>query len=555
MKNESAKSDVKNHLFKHLQTFILLSSSILFITFSFPNDFFDFGIFFFAYFALIPLFLLLYSSSYKKSFLFGFIFAFFWYAISFSWIFAFPLFAGITLLLLIGFSYGILCLILRFALRQNPVMAPILCAAAWVLFEWTKTIGLAAFPFGIIGYTQAFVPTLIGLSRETGVFGISFGIIWLNSVVTFCVLHRFDKKKSHAEIQKPFIKKMALAFSLQFAVLFLAFSADFLLYSTQNKALKTTQINIAAIQRNLDPTKKTYSSYLQAFLVQKRLSESSLLYKVDLIAWPETAFVPSIDFHSRYKIDAEILSLVNSFKELVKNSATAGFLIGNDHGVRTNTQNSYKRLDYNSALYFTNGNPEHFELYNKTLLVPFVEYYPFGDFFPELKKFCLQLNGLFWEQGSELKVFSIKDIQFASPICYEGCFGNFISRFTKKDVDFFVFLVDDAWASHKKEAYQHYAFAILRACEQNKPIIRVSNSGPSAYIEKDGTIIADTIEGVESSFTVNLSVEKNAKKTLYATQTDSFVTLCALFLFTYFIARLLFKIYRTYTLKKNYEKL
>ena len=106
-----------------------------------------------------------------------------------------------------------------------------------------------------------------------------------------------------------------------------------------------------------------------------RLSSEAMKQDPDIVIWSETAFVPGVDWHSRYRTDDERYELVRQFKEFMS-TQTVPYVTGNDDGQikvpgapLMNPDNTMNRVDYNAVLLYHEG--ELKQTYRKTPLVPF----------------------------------------------------------------------------------------------------------------------------------------------------------------------------------------
>ena len=75
---------------------------------------------------------------------------------------------------------------------------------------------------------------------------------------------------------------------------------------------------------------------------------------------------------------------------------------------------------------------------------------------------------------------------------------------------------------------QHLANAIFRAVENDRDLIRVTNSGISAYINADGSVHDTTLGFQEAVRTWTIS-KSAAQTTFYSRHGDLFAYGCALF--------------------------
>jgi apolipoprotein N-acyltransferase len=73
-------------------------------------------------------------------------------------------------------------------------------------------------------------------------------------------------------------------------------------------------------------------------------------------------------------------------------------------------------------------------------------------------------------------------------ICYEDIFKASYDEFLPQ-ANLFINLTNDAWYDRSPAAHQHIQIAQARAMEFNRPIIRATNTGVTAYINNKGEII------------------------------------------------------------------
>ena len=74
---------------------------------------------------------------------------------------------------------------------------------------------------------------------------------------------------------------------------------------------------------------------------------------------------------------------------------------------------------------------------------------------------------------------------------------------------------------------QHLANAIFRAVENDRPLVRVTNSGVSAYIASSGRLI-DTTPGFDQTERAWIVSKEKENKTFYTRHGDVFAYVCAL---------------------------
>ena len=153
-------------------------------------------------------------------------------------------------------------------------------------------------------------------------------------------------------------------------------------------------------------------------------------------------------------------------------------------GVRGKIENNKLKQVQNSIFIFQNN--KILDYYDKTILVPFGEYIPFKKFLPFIEK--ITHGTIDFSKGKQNKTIEIDGLKISPIVCYEVIFPNrVIDKNNKPDI--IINLTNDGWFGTSSGPYQHLVATKFRAIENNLPIIRVSNSGITAYIDNYGRII------------------------------------------------------------------
>lgn len=149
---------------------------------------------------------------------------------------------------------------------------------------------------------------------------------------------------------------------------------------------------------------------------------------------------------------------------------------------------------YNSAI-VVDGEGRIASLYDKTHLVPFGEYIPFGEVAARFGIHGLAASeGGGYTPGPGLHPVAVPGIGLALPlICYEGIFAREINDAAATGAlrpRLMLLMTNDAWFGTLSGPYQHFAQARLRAIEQRMPMARVANTGVSGMIDAQGRVTA-----------------------------------------------------------------
>jgi apolipoprotein N-acyltransferase len=77
-------------------------------------------------------------------------------------------------------------------------------------------------------------------------------------------------------------------------------------------------------------------------------------------------------------------------------------------------------------------------------------------------------------------------------ICYEAIFPDLTRRFVQNGAQLLVNVSNDAWYGRTAAPYQLLAMIAVRAVENRLPLVRATNTGVSAVVTPDGTILEQT---------------------------------------------------------------
>jgi len=497
---------------------LILLSSILF-TASFPNIIFTKGLPLLAWFAYIPILIVISKNNLLSCAGYGAIYGVIAYCLFNYWLAKFHPLAGTIVYSIYLVYLGLTFVFLKLALILFPKRGYIVQWVIWLAYEYLRTKGFLGYSYGITGYSQWNVIPLIQIASVTGVWGVSalvtFPSFWLAEAYNHLNLSDF-KNSFAAFFRKEKISAIVWGSALLASLIFGFISMkDFSSYPSAP---------IALIQHNTDPweasnapsdwqTTQAYRKDLQKLI---RLSNEALSSqtKTSLVVWPETAFIPRIYWHTTYREDQNSWLIVKELLDYL-GGQDVPFLIGNDEGRKDAAINhdakEKNRVDYNSALLFEKG--INTATYRKLHLVPFTEHFPYKKQFPFIYKWLEKADTHFWEKGKNETVFKIPEFTFSAPICFEDTFGYLSRKFVKGGADVLVNLSNDAWSKSLPAQYQHLTMAVFRAAENYRPMVRATSSGQTCAIDPNGRITAMAPPFAEIALNVTIPLVK--KTTIY----------------------------------------
>lgn len=332
-------------------------------------------------------------------------------------------------------------------------------AAAWSALEILRAYLLGGFPWSFVGVSQYQLVPLIQLASVTGVYGVSFLVVWF-SLALFCAARMIlmNPARRHvwqAEIVLPLVIVIACftggLFHLNHGV-------------ATEKFLRVTMIQPSIPQTVLwDPTEneKTFAKFLAQ-------NEAALTNATDLLIWPESAVPEMSEENCRAISDLALRHHV----WLIFN--------GEDATVTPAETNFF------NAAYLVNPQGKLTTIYHKQKLVIFGEYVPLVKWLPFLKWFTPIVGG--WTEGEKPVTFEVGAAKCATLICFEDTFASVARGATQDDLDFFVNLTNDGWFGDSSEQWQHMANSVFRCVENGLPLLRCANNGVTCLINAHGRV-------------------------------------------------------------------
>jgi len=445
-----------------------------------------------------------------QGFLLGYLCGFIWYLCSCSWIFhVMHVYGGIgspmSVLLLVLFAlylglyhglFGLLLALIAARRNQLNLRALVFTPFLWVAVEMARTY-ITGFPWDLLGTTQIDNIPLARIATVTGVYGISFEIALVNTVVAAAFLVPYAKRK------------LLLTASLSAAI---ALHAGKLLKPEAlptDQAATLVQANIPILGSDWSPEyfQQTLSA-LQALSVRPQNDKPG---SPGLILWPESpAPFWATDLNLRHTL-AEIARNTNSY--IIAGS------IGIDHAGDPHRPPEI----YNSAsVVATNG--AWTQRYDKIHLVPFGEYVPFAKLFSFAGGLTREIGT--FSRGTSRRPVNVGDSEAGVFICYESIFPDEVRHLAANGAEFFVNVSNDGWYGEGGAPRQHLNMARMRAVENNRWLLRDTNSGVTAIIDPYGRVVDEVPRNQRTSLQGGYTLEENT--TFYTRHGDWFPFLCAI---------------------------
>jgi apolipoprotein N-acyltransferase len=310
---------------------------------------------------------------------------------------------------------------------------------------------------------------LIQIASVTGIYGVSFLVIWLSlsllSAGLMIVLRPTVRSIWVGEIFLPVVA-VALVFNYGFRQL-----RD---EPAASRTLRVTLVQPSIPQTLIWDTSRDRERFDDLI----RLSEQALSNRTDLLVWPEAA-VPSF---ARWdtNIYPAITNLVRQHR--------VWLILGSDDVARAREPVQGDGYEYYNASFLVNPDGEFISRYRKRNLVVFGEYIPLVRWLPFVKWFTPIEGGFTPGDRPVPFVLSKPAAKTSVLICFEDIFPHLAREYAEDDTDFLVNITNNGWFGEGAAQWQHAAGAIFRAVENGLPLIRCSNNGLSGWADSRGSL-------------------------------------------------------------------
>ncbi|MDD7160816.1 MAG: apolipoprotein N-acyltransferase [Candidatus Ornithospirochaeta sp.] len=462
---------------KFLLDLMVIALSAFLASLAFPSKYVENGLPFLAFFYLIPMFYIIWRRGWGTVWLFGAVYGFLFYLFYNYWLETFHPLAILIAPILESVQYALLFMCLRFSKTLFRRHYSIAAAFLYTAYLYLTQQGFLAYPYGNIASAVYSYTPLIQMAEVTGIWGIGMVLV-LPQVIFSEILFERDWKGC----RKSFLFSLAL--------LLLSYVGGMVSLEIWEKKESSRTIKVAAIQHSADTWKGGYSTYKENFENLKALTLEAMEAEPDIVVWSETAFVPSVAWHSAYPNNVATSKLCNDFVSFCSNIGVP-LITGNPEGVIKDKElapilesGEWNWKTYNTVILFADGGIQG--TYRKQHLVPFTEYFPYEKELPWLYELLLANDYKWWEVGEEATVFEYDGLKFSTPICFEDTFGALNAEFVAKGAEVLLNLSNDFWSQALQAELQHYQLAVFRAVENRKPLLRSTNSGITCMVDVTG---------------------------------------------------------------------
>ena len=399
--------------------------------------------------------------------------------------------------LVVGLFPGLFSLILSVLVKRWGYRGLAAAPFIWAACEWFR-LGVSGQLWNALGYSQAYHPLLIQSASWGGVYAVSFLITAVNVAVALPFLIRGCWKTLGLSLSILLVVALVIATSyLQVLRILPSWGIGF--------------VNVVAVQPNVPMTFVKSNAEMQELLDRHLSMSTSALQSLNNDPSPRLVIWPESPMNFTYGSDRTLQNVIGKF---ARENRTSVLL------------NSLERAPgdggYNSAV-LINEEGRQIAQYDKIRLMPFGEYVPLpqwlggslisgivGDFTP----------------GDRYALMPVANHQSGVFICIESAYPSIARMLTKEGAEVLINISNDGYLGPTAVMRQHLANTVFRAVENGRPLLRVTNTGITAYVSAKGNV-SDQTEGFKTAVRT-WAIDERRRDTFYTRYGDLFVQLCAL---------------------------
>jgi len=400
-----------------------------------------------------------------------------------------------------GMHHGLFGMLLAGAVRARHLgrnRALILAPFFWATVEilWERLVG---FPWQPLGTAQVDNIPLSRIATWTGVYGISFEIALVNTALAAAFLLPRERRRTMLAVA------LGAAVTLQLGVL------------VKPPSSRVTHF-AALVQQNipiLEPSQWTNDYYRKTLTDLVGLSTAppgTSTTQPGLILWPESPSPFFLDNPQFRQVISDIAQKRQSY-----------LVVG---GIGMTPE---RRPLNSAALVAMDGS--WIGRYDKIHLVPFGEYVPSVFFFVHrITKEAGDFSG-----GRERTVFNVDGYKLGVFICYESVFPDEVRVFVRNGAQLLANISNDGWFGPWGAPAQHLNMVRMRAIENQRWILRATDTGITASIDPYGRVISRAPQNLRTTLEAPFGLENDT--TFYTSHGDWFAWWCAIISLLAFVVR------------------
>ncbi|HYN84303.1 MAG TPA: apolipoprotein N-acyltransferase [Pyrinomonadaceae bacterium] len=380
----------------------------------------------------------------------------------------------------------------RVAARRGLV-ALLFAPPAWAACEWLR-LGATGQLWNAVGYSQAYATALVAPASWGGVYLVGFLIVSTNAALAYVALRRTARA---AALMTTVLAAVAL-------VIFLSAAPRAAGGERPSAYVVAVQPNVAAgVARTSEETAALVNLHLNLSADALRNAPAGV---PRVVVWPESPM------NFAYSRDSNFREVVERFAREQRASVLFNSM---EPAPLTGVYNSAVMVDADGRLVGR---------YDKIRLLPFGEYVPLPRWLP----LTWLLGGIVGDftPGAEYPLMPLGEARAGVFICFESAFPSIARHFARDGADALVNISNDGYLGKTPVIRQHLGNVVFRAVETGRPVLRVTNTGISAFVTPRGEVLdaTDTYQTAARAWTIGRARDG---KTFYTRHGDVFAAACA----------------------------
>ena len=399
--------------------------------------------------------------------------------------------------------------------------ALVLAPFVWVAVELARA-RITGLPWDLLGIAQVDNPLLTPLAPWTGVYGISFVVAAVNALWLVRISLR------QRRYTRPVLTGAGVAVILVWVLALHRFAFARPEMAPARATLLQENLEVGAARTGpQESAGELLNSFTRWSLAPApatlngipELPGTSIVVgprrdgvRSGLIVWPESP-APFFEEDKAFRTGMSAVARAAGSPVIVDDIATAP---SSDPG------NKAGYAPRNSAS-FVAPDGSFVGRYDKMHLVPFGEYVPFKRLF-FFAGSLLAEAGTF-EPGADRAVFQAAGHRYGTFICYESIFADEVRQFVAGGAEVLVNISNDGWYGDSSAPWQHLNMARMRAIENDRWVLRATNTGVTAAIDPRGRVVAAAPRHIRTAIQVPFAYRRDL--TFYTRHGDWFAYFCA----------------------------
>lgn len=450
--------------------------------------------------------------------------------------------------LMVGVFPALFAALLSVLLKRLGAYAILFAPFIWIATEFLR-FWVTGNNWNAIAYSQAFNDGVLPYAGIGGIYLVGFLVLLLQSAIVFSFAYSRNLLNGiyFAETGKPIPFSLALsvwAFGglnfpfqaklkevnanknvgrrltllLVFSIVVVPFGLSLINRAldrpsaTDPEAITSNTVSVIAIQPNVPMsglTTESWSALRQRHVDLAEKALTDLRERISGTGQPAIVIFPESPMNFMHEDDKEFQEWVRAFA--VKNNTSVLF-----NAAEPDPSN---KKYFNSAV-MVDRSGNKIGQYDKIYLVPFGETVP-----APLQSIVPALVGSF-SYGKEYDLLPFGEANGGIMICFESHFPDLSRKYVQEGADVLIEMTNDGYLGPTPVLRQHLANAVFRAVETNRPLVRVTNVGISAYINERGEVRDATAGYTEDTRVWNVSMS-DGSRTFYVKYGDWFAWLSA----------------------------